>query len=168
MSQDSVLLDYVIVPNSVYYTRDPLNPSTVTLTIGVSNSTGSPIDIRGFQVLIPVSADPNDQNALTTSASSIQPVSLQPTTWSFQRVGDGLFRAVPIPPVTGVKAGESITFQLAGLAVNQAHGTAQVIITQYEKDGTTLTKPLQVEKIRSTLNIDSFAGYPVNIASGDP
>jgi len=168
ITQDETRLKYSVIPENVYYTRDANNPSIQILTIGVSNTGDEKINIEGFQVSVPVSTDVKKTDALTADASSIIPVSLQSAQWDFQSVGDGIFRATPIPPVTGVDAGQSITFQLKNIIVNQAAGTAVVVITENDGGGVFTTDSKQVIKIKSDLDINSFVANPTDITSGDP
>lgn len=164
-NEDKTKLEYTVLPAQVYYTRDESNPSKAVITIGVSNTTGADISLVGFEIAIPVSADETDANALTTDPSSITPVSFQPTQWDFQNFSDATFRASPIAPVTGLKAGESITFQLQDVTINQAKGTSVLTITENAGDGFPKVEK-QVAKIASDLDIKLFAANPVEIDSG--
>ncbi|GGX14257.1 hypothetical protein [Aquimarina muelleri] len=163
--ENKIKLEYSVMPAQVYYTRDASNPSKAVLTIGVSNTTDSDIDLAGFEIALPVNVDETDANALTSDPSSITPVSFQPTKWDFQNFSDATFRSSPIAPVTGLKAGESITFQLQGITVNEAKGTALLTITENAgNDFPTLEK--QVTKIASDLDITLYSANPVEINSG--
>jgi hypothetical protein len=169
---DKTRLEYTVLPGSVYYTRDSKSASKVTLSIGASNITDEDIIIEGFQVEIPVSIDVKNTDALTADPSSIETVSLQPLTWDFQQVNDGVYRASPIDEGTVVPAGQSITFQLLSVTVNEAPGTAILTIRESSQDPqdparkifATTTKP--VLKIKSKLDIISFAAVPDRVASG--
>ncbi len=169
---DKTKLEYTVLPGSVYYTRDSASPSMVTLTIGASNTTDEDITIDAFQIELPVSNDLNNKDALTADPGSIQTQSLQPLTWDFQQVNDGVYRASPIDDPTVVPAGESITFQLLSVTVNEAPGTAILTIRESSRDPedpsrrvfATVTKPVQ--KIKSKLDITSFSAVPDRVTSG--
>ncbi|BAU54024.1 hypothetical protein [Mucilaginibacter gotjawali] len=168
MNEDKPKLDYTITPTSIYYTRDSKNPSVALLTIGVSNNTEGDIDINGFQLLLPVSSDVKNPDAVTADPASIIPVSLQPAQWDFVTVDDGLFTAKPVPPVTGIKAGKSITFQLKNIIVNQAAGTVVIPIAEDDGGGEYPSINKQIIKIKSDLDIVTFTAVPTDISSGDP
>jgi len=159
-------LNYTVLPGSVYYTRDALNPSRVLLTIGASNTTEEAIAILGFQIKLPVSNKVDDKNALTANPSSIVPISLQPLTWDFQQVDDGLYRATPIDADTTIGPGESLTFQLQNIIVNEADGTVFLPITENSGDGSFPVDNKQVVKIKSKLDVSSFNASPAYVASG--
>ncbi len=165
-------LEYTVLPGSVYYTRDSRNPSKVTLSIGASNITDEDVVIEGFQVELPVNIDLKNADALTADPSSIETVSLQPLTWDFQQINDGVYRASPVDEGTVVPAGQSITFQLLSVTVNEAPGTAILTIRESSPDPedpsrkifATTTK--SVLKIKSKLDILSFKAVPDRVTSG--
>ena len=169
---DKTRLEYTVLPGSVYYTRDSGNPSKVTMSIGASNITDEDIVIDGFQIELPVSIDMKNKDALTADPSSIETVSLQPLTWDFQQINDGVYRASPIDEGTVVPAGQSITFQLLSVTVNEAPGTAILTIRESSPDPqdpsrkvfATTTK--SVLKTKSKLDILSFAAVPDRVTSG--
>lgn len=163
---DDVILNYTLSPVSVFYTRDTLNPSIARLTLGVTNNTGQQLVIDGIQVKIPVSSDPYDPEALTSDPSSIDPISLQPTTWDFQKGGDGIYRAEPIIPGTPIEDKESLTFQLKNIVVNREEGTVLILITENDGGGNFPTEGKQILKIKSDLNIDKFDANPTEVAAG--
>jgi hypothetical protein len=164
--EETTLLQYTVLPADVYYTRDSGNPSYAVITIGASNTTENNIIIAGIQVKLPVSNHVKDENALTRDPSSITPVSMQPLDWDFSRFDDGIFRAAPILADTPVAPGESITFQLQNVLVNEAPGTAVIIITENDGNGNFTESHRQVVKIASKLDISSFYAVPDHITSG--
>ncbi|WP_118973296.1 Kelch repeat-containing protein [Taibaiella koreensis] len=159
-------LTYTVLPGSVYYTRDNLNPSRVLLTIGGSNATDEAISIVGFEIQVPVNSVITSKDALTADPSSIVPVSLQPLDWDFQQVDDGLYRATPIDSDATIAPGQSITFQLQNIIVNQSDGTAILKIRENSGDGSFPEDSKQVVKIRSKLDITSFNPNPAYVSSG--
>src|SRR5918999_5769539 len=101
---EKTLFEYTITPDTVYITRDPLNPSIAKLTIGVTNDTESDIECNWTSVIIPIGEGASD---LTSVAGSIHTSSSQPEEWNFQAVSGapGQFIAEPVFPNTGLKAG---------------------------------------------------------------
>lgn len=164
LRNDPTKLLYTVLPTDVYYTRSTANPSYAVITIGASNTSQEPVVIMGVQIKLPVSNNVTDQNALTSDPSSIIPVSQQPLEWDFARFDDGLYRATPIEAGTPVAPGESITFLLQDVMINEAAGTAIITIT--ENSGAINTKDFQIVKKSSTLNIVTFGAVPDHITSG--
>lgn len=166
MNEDTTILDYIVLPEKVFYTRDSFNPSIAIITIGASNTTENDVKIVGFKVQLAVSSNVEDPYAITANPSSITPVSLQPLTWYFQQIDDGIYLASPIDNTTVIKPGESITFQLQSVTVNQAPGTSNILITErIESDSRTAN--VQIAKVKSKLDIKSFIATPDHIKSGD-
>ena len=152
---------YIVTPNQVYITRDALNPSIATLTIGVTNDTAGDIVCKGIQFTLAIGGQETDISAdPRIQASSNQ------EDWNISEVAEGIYRALPVPPNTGIKAKTSITFQLSGIVVNTKLGTTSIQIKENHQEGSPQTS-VQVNKIRSSLNIDSFQGNPVEIAQGE-
>lgn len=157
-------LKYEIEPRSVYYTRDIKNPSVALLAISASNTGEEDIQIDGFEVSIPVSPNVTDPNALTADASSIIPVSAD-RRWDFNG-SSGRYRAEPIGSAIKIKGGESLTFYLKNILVNDAAGT--VLITITEKAGPDIaTQDKQVVKMKSDLDINRFSANPVDSQPGE-
>jgi len=167
MDEELPKLTYTVLPESVYYTRDAQSPSMALITIGASNTTEANISITGFQVVIVVSSDVKKADALTATPSSIIPASLQPLVWDFQQIDDGVYYAKPVKKSTTMVApGESITFQLQGVTVNEAAGTT--IITIAEIAGVDVAYDYKtIGKIKSKLEITKFEAVPDHIPSGD-
>jgi hypothetical protein len=162
----STKLQYTVLPESVYYTRDERNPSVVVLTIGGSNTTDTDILVEVFEIQLPVNSDVKNADAITADPSSIIPVSLQPLSWDFQQVDDGLYRASPLNEGTVVKAGQSITFQLQGVTINEAAGTCILVITERSEDINSVNKT--IVKTKSKLEITTFTATPDHLSSGEP
>lgn len=154
--------NYTVTPRQVYITRDDLNPSIVALTIGVSNDTAEDIACQGIRFTLALGAG---KGALTNDPGKIQASSNQPD-WRISKEADGRYRAVPVPPCTGITAQSSVTFQLAAIVVNKKLGTTPVDILEHYDTGN-LTTSVPINKIRSNLNIDSFQGIPAEIEPGD-
>jgi hypothetical protein len=124
LRNDATKLLYTVLPTDVYYTRNTANPSYAVITIGASNTTQEDVVIMGIQIKLPVSNNVEDRNALTSDPSGIIPVSQEPLDWDFSRFDDGIYRATPVIAGTAVKPGESITFLLQDVMINEAPGTA--------------------------------------------
>jgi hypothetical protein len=164
LRDEKTKLLYTVLPSSVYYTRDTRNPSFAVITIGASNTTQENIVIGGIQIKLPVSNNVNDKNALTSDPSSIIPVSQQPLEWDFTRFDDGIYRATPIIEGTAILPGESITFLLQNVMINEAAGTA--IITLTENSEGFPVKDVQIVKTASKLDISKFNAVPDHVTSG--
>ena len=160
-NESDVKFRYTITPNQVYITRDEYNPSVATLTIGVSNDTTEDISCKGIQFTVAIGGEATD----LTADPDIQSYSNQED-WSITKVVNGTYRALPIPPNTGIKAKSSITFQLSGIVVNRKLGTTAMQIKEHFQDANPQTT-IYINKIRSKLNIDYFQGIPVEIGPGD-
>ncbi|MEL6862769.1 MAG: hypothetical protein AAFP19_00050 [Bacteroidota bacterium] len=157
----NTLLRYTLTtnPSPLYYTRDSLNPSITNILIAITPNEGEEVMCGALQFRIALGSGAED---LTTADQeiSIVPESLQ-TTWSIERFSAGIYRAFPIAPNKGIKAGEVITFQLQGVVVNEAAGS-----TLFKIDAT-LAPPndsenteITLTKVRSNLDIEDFSGKP--------
>lgn len=164
LRNDPTKLLYTVLPTSVYYTRDAANPSYAVITIGASNNTEEPIIIGGIQIKLPVSNDVKNKDALTYDTSSIIPVSQEPLVWDFVRADDGLYRATPVVQDTPIPPGESITFLLQNVLINEAPGTAVLRLTE-ASDGFPI-KDVQIVKTASKLDISDFKAVPDRVTSG--
>jgi YVTN family beta-propeller protein len=161
MDQETVFA-YGISPQSVYITRDPANPSVAKLDIGVSNNTGSDVACAWISLVVRIGPEGSD----LTEDAAISPSVSQPAKWSIAPIpgAPGQFRAAPIPPNTGLKARESIGFQLANIVVNEELGLTGVRAIELTDDRRERT--VDVNKIRSELNIDYFRSSPADIPPG--
>jgi len=168
MNEEKSKLEYGLTPVNIFYTRDANNPSVEILNIAASNLNDEEVIIKQFQVSLPISEDPEDRDAITADAGSIEPVSLQSDKWSFSKIEPGLYKAKPISPVKGVEAGRSINFQLKNIIVNDVAGTVIVTIVEENADGVAPPVIKQVVKIKSGLEIEKFTAVPTDISSGDP
>ena len=148
---EETVFDYIVTPNSVYITRDPHNPSIGRLDIGVTNNTGSDkeCDWTSF-VVIPGEGS----GALTEDPGAISPSSSRPDEWSITPIqgAPGEFRAEPVFPNKGLKAGQSISFRLDNIIVNGELGGTRLEVI--ELVGEPRQKAHPINKIRSDLNID--------------
>ena len=160
---EETVFDYIVTPNSVYITRDPHNPSIARLDIGVTNNTGSDMecDWTSF-VVIPGEGS----GALTADPGAISASSSRPDEWSITPINGapGQFRAEPVFPTTGLKAGQSISFRLDNIIVNGELGATRFEVI--ERVGEPRERPFSINKIRGDLNIDFFRSQPPDIKPG--
>jgi YVTN family beta-propeller protein len=150
---EGTVFDYIVTPNSVYITRDPHNPSIARLDIGVTNNTGSDMECDWISfVVIPGEGS----GALTEDPGAISASSSRPDEWSITSINGapGQFRAEPISPNMGLKAGQSISFRLDNITVNGELGGTRLEVI--ELVGETREKGFDINKIRGDLNIDFF------------
>lgn len=154
------MFDYQISPNKVPRTVDPAEPSRVTLMITVTNKTGYDVEVRRLEFTI----EAGDGPANLTEAVNLGQIRAQAgagTKWEFHTSGDGRFLAYPDWPVTGLLAGESISFILSDVIVNRAIGHAVIKVTQ------TTTSPaetkIEVVKEEPGLAITEFLARPVQV-----
>ena len=161
---EKTLLDYTLTPLTVYITRDPNNESIATLTVGVINATESHIACDWIAFIIQIGEGPGD---LTAQAGRVSTSSSRPNEWSFKPVegASGQYRAEPIFPYTGLKAGESISFQLDNIVVNEVLGATKFEIIEMSDDRRTDTK--FIAKTASDLRIDYFRASPNSIKPGE-
>jgi YVTN family beta-propeller protein len=161
MDQETVFA-YGISPQSVYITRDPTNPSIAKLDIGVSNNSGSDVACEWISLVVRIGREGSD----LTEDAAISPSVSQPDKWSIAPIpgAPGQFRAAPIPPNTGLKTRESISFQLGNIVVNEELGLTGVRAIELTDDRRERT--VEINKIRSELNIDYFRSSPADIPLG--
>jgi sugar lactone lactonase YvrE len=157
------VFDYVVTPKSVYITRDPHNPSIAKFDIGVTNNTGSDFECDWISFIVIPGEGPG---ALTADPGSISPSSSRPDEWSITSIqgAPGQFRAEPVFPNTGLRAGDSISFQVADIVINGELGASNFDIA--ERVGETRGKSYGINKIRGDLNIDYFRAQPPDIKPG--
>ncbi len=158
----SLKFQYHLTPDQVYITRDANYPSVVTLTLAITNDTDSDIAVKGIYLAFSVGDGMFD---LTNVGTGIDVSSFQPKTWSIAEMEAGQYKMLPLSPVTGIKKGETITFQWSNVQINNATGTAMIQIKEeYAGDG--LSGILDVNKVKSDLEVNSFAGTPPSISPG--
>lgn len=155
-------LVYNVTPNSIYYTRDAANPSIVALTISAVNNSGQDVTLSSIEVEIIISG--TKEQILTEKPDRIDPVSSQPDTWKFVKNDPGVFIATPLPGVT-VPDKTAIQFRLENVIVNETGGTTFVSIYEITRTGENLVT-FNIDKIRSSLNVDVFDSNPVMVAPG--
>jgi hypothetical protein len=152
-------LTYAVTPAAVPVGAEGTPAAAIAIT--AYNATSAVVNCDSITVVLPAGTDPG---ALTASPGLIQPASAQPTAWAFQASGQpGTFTATPVIPVTAaatdspaVDPGVTLTFTLAGLAVNPDTGLSAVQITEVTAQGQ--------ESV--TLTVERYVpGPPVSAAS---
>jgi hypothetical protein len=154
------VFDYQISPNKVPRTVDPAEPSRVILMITVTNKTGYDVEVRRLEFTI----EGGDGPANLTEAVNLGQIRAQAgagTRWDFFPSGTGRFSAFPDWPVTGLLAGESISFILSDVIVNRATGHAVIKIT--ETTTTPVDTQIEVVKEDPGLAITEFLARPVQV-----
>jgi WD40 repeat protein len=160
---ETPLFEYTLSPDTVYITRDPNNPSIAKLTVGVNNPTDRDIECDWTAFGIQVGSG---GAALTTLPGQITTSSFPPDEWSLTAIQGqpGWFRAAPIFPTKGLKAGESISFQLDNIAVNGVLGSTKFEIVEATDDRREQAQFLN--KTASDLRIEYFKATPNSIKPG--
>jgi hypothetical protein len=161
----STIFDYTIDPAKVDYSVSDTQLSVVTLTITATNRTSGPVECSAISISIPVGFG---AGALTEDPTSIVAAPGPTTPWAVGG-GGGTWIAVPLPPVTSVPAGASVSFVLSAVTVNTAQGLVTVDIgettDQTRAGSVSVDKPAPVPP-GSTPVIKSFAADPVQLAQG--
>lgn len=157
-AQQETVFDYILSPTTVYTTRDPMNPSVIKLDIGVSNNKDDDIECDWIGFIV--------TKSLTSDFNSISASSSRPDEWAITPIqgAPGQFRASPIEPNTGLKAGGGVSFQLTNIIVDEEVGPARFEIV--EMVGEPREDAIGINKIRADLNIDYFRVQPPVIKSG--
>jgi hypothetical protein len=157
------LLNYAITPDVVPYSTSESSPSVVALMIAVNNGTGVDQVVSQIVFAIPAGIGSGD---LTNAPSGITVAPALGTPWSISSDGTGNVTPVPVPPATGLRAGDSIAFLLSGIEVNELAGLAEIDV--YEQTGATGTTQLGVSKLPPGLAITSFFANPIQVSPGTP
>lgn len=160
---DKTTFDYALSPTTVYITVDKDNTSIAAIDIGVTNNTENHVECDYIAFVIPVG---EGAGALTADANSISTSSSRPDEWTLVPVqgAPGQFRAEPVSPNTGLKAGGSISFQLADIVVNGELGAPKVDIIEMTDERRDDTRNLN--KSKSDLRIEFFMVTPTSIKPG--
>jgi hypothetical protein len=152
-------------PTQLTYAVTPAALPTATggspagsLTITAYNATSTAVTCDSITITLPTGTDPG---ALTASPNLIQPVSAQPSTWTFQAGSQGqqpgTFIATPVTAGSAVATGVTLGFTLASLGVSQDPGLSAVQITEVTAAG----------QATLTLAVERFAPGPA-IPAGNP
>ena len=163
LTDSGLLFDYHATPDEVYITRDPLNPSIVTITVAVRNNTSEDVISDGIQFTIEHGNGPGD---LTNNVATIIAASLDELRWSIVEFAKGVYNADPVPPYTGLKAGEAVTFLFTQVEVNATTGPATIRVYEDFPDESR-NGQLTFNKVKSNLNIDIFSANPAIIDKGE-
>lgn len=162
-SEERTTFDYAVTPVEVYVTRDPTNPSFARLDVGVSNRTGRAVECGWIVVEIAIDGS---GSALTADPAVVTVNSSRPGEWEISPIdGDpGKFRAVPVPPNVGLGAGGSVSFRLSNIVVNEEPGLTKLrVIELTDARGET---SLDVNKVRSSVEIERFVAVPATVSPG--
>jgi hypothetical protein len=128
-----MLLDYACDPPSVPRSG-PSILSNITLNLCVSNP--GPKDVRcgWLEFSFPYAmGDETGDAALCQDPTSVTGAPAATTPWAVAG-RDGRYRAVPLPPATGVPANGAVTFVFAGIVVPRAGRSARIAITEVTLD----------------------------------
>ncbi|HZW08131.1 MAG TPA: hypothetical protein VFF65_13495, partial [Phycisphaerales bacterium] len=159
------LFDYTVTPREVHTGANP-----VTLAVGVNNPKSNGF-VPCARIEFAVSIGDN-QNDLTDNWRSVQAQANQ-SDWVIEKLpytsSPLIFRATPAatsPPTTGLSPGQSISFQLTGVGVNDVPGPAVVMVA--EMTGQWRSTQVGVNKVPPPLAITYFQSAPASVQSGYP
>ena len=145
------LFDYHLTPTSV-----PAGAAEVTLTLKVSNETGSAQECKAIQLTLPA--------GLSDDLGSVGAAALSGTPWSIASEGGGVFQAEPQPPATGIGAGDAIGFTFSGIRASATPATLEVAVAEASGGGTNLPLTLAAAQ----LGITQFTATAVQVTPDTP
>ncbi len=171
------LFTYSMSPSSIAYSVSDSQLSIVSLTLQVTNGTANDVICPQISFTLPTSADPHAQTDLTTDPANIVAAPGPTTPWALSPGSDGVWYAMPLPPVSGLPAGSSISLIASQIVVNQAQGTVTVPIVETTMQGSprapvqgqasvTVTKSEPVRVGGDAPIIQSFTATPAQVALG--
>jgi hypothetical protein len=162
--------DYAITPDTVPFsdgTAEPPRRSVVDLALHLHNPADHQVACPHITLRVPSGFG---DSALTADPSTIEAAPGDLTPWSIGG-GAGRWSAVPLPPVTGVGARETLTFVLRQVVVNSVPGQADIEIV--ENTDARRTETLSISKsrpiaARAAPVIHRFSARPDRVGPGDP
>ena len=158
---------YTVNPMTVPFTTDPNNPATTVLRFNASPADSSnPVEVATILFVLPVGEGLTDLVA-SGDVNSINPSTSASKDWSFTANGGspGQFVANPIPPNKGIAAGETISFELQNVKINQ-QGPSPATITII--DTTAPNNPIKetINKVSSDMDVEKFQANPPAVQAG--
>lgn len=161
------LLNYAInhTPNPIQASPRTGNPSTATLALVVSNSTGYTITCKSISLGFLVGTNAEDFCADTTGISTSVP-----TGWHMDSSG-GLFTFTPLTKEAGQIKGQGLSFTLSGINVNQEPGPFTVTITEEASDEDSVSedsrcKDFSLAKFPAKFEVGELNADPTIVAQG--
>jgi len=165
---------YALAP-AIVPARSHERSPRVSLDLAIRNDGPEEVVVRSIALSLEVGPGGGD---LTDRDRGIVPTSGS-AAWSFEpdEADDPsadlplTFVARPIPPVRGLALGETVTFQLADIVVNQRVGLAVIRVAERTTSGEEVDHRiavLRVQKVQPPLRIDRFEADPVVVLSGGP
>ncbi|MFI5909946.1 hypothetical protein [Dactylosporangium sp. NPDC051541] len=151
------MLRYTVEPDEVPYSRPGTNPTVVALRLRITNTGADAVALDHLEFAL----DPGDGGDRLTSEQEVGGIvaaAAGTTQWYARADGAGTFSAVPWRRDFRLEPGGSITFDLAGVAVNTEPGTAHLNLG----DGTALA----IRKVAAPPRIVEFTGVPAEIEVG--
>ncbi|GAA4375990.1 hypothetical protein [Nocardioides caricicola] len=162
---DQALFSYTVDPSTIDYSGGPNQLSVVDLTITATNPGTTDVACTSI-AFTPTVGD--GQTGLTTDPSTIAVAPGATTPWAIGG-GSGTFTAVPLPPVTSIPAGGSVSFVLADVVVNDSGGPAEIDVvetTDAQRGATLSVTKSAVVPAGSTPSIQAFTAAPAVVAQG--
>lgn len=165
---EGALFTYAVTPASVHYSDASVSPvrwNTVSLTITATNQAGRFVPCPRIAFTVGLGSG---QGALTNDPSTVGTAPGPRTPW-FVGGGEGRWVALPLPPATGLAAGEQVSFQLHGVVVNTVPGPVSITIEEHtdrvRETLATLTKEGRAP-IGGIPTIGLFTATPAEVAYG--
>ena len=145
-AMSGLVFHYAVTPRS-FPCGGAGGAAAVTLTVTVSNQTGSAQGCTAIQFTFPKELTANDAAPLAG------------TPWGIASQGDGVFVASPQPPATGIGAGDAIGFLFSNVVPATTPATVELAIE--ETSGATAELPLTLTAPQ--LGITEFTATSVQV-----
>jgi hypothetical protein len=161
-------LAYDVEPKTVPFSPGRDRLSVVTLTITAKNESAHAVPCSWLTFKFE-HGDGGD--VLTADPTPIVVAPGPKTPWAIWGSGDGLFRAVPLPPEAGLAANDVICFVFSNIVVNEARGDVEVTIERDAPSAPVAAK-VRVKKkdalveLGATPRIVSFTATPTKVGAG--
>src|SRR5438128_9862339 len=120
-------LSYEVAPATVAYSAGADRQSVVTLTVTVTSGAAQAVPCRWLTFTF---GHGTGSDVLTADTSTIVAAPGPTTPWAIWGSGDGVFRAVPLPPESGFDPNDSIEFVFSSIVVNDVAGDVEIEIDQ--------------------------------------
>lgn len=165
------LLDYEISPREIEYSESSDALSIVRLTLSAVNSRAVAADVSQIEILLHAGPLKSSSALLTEQNAPLATVTPGPgTPWAVLSRGNGSWVALPLPPAENVGAGETLTFKISNVVVNEVSGVSDIRVFEHADDKREVLVPVQktvpVSHGSEAPRILSFTAEPAAVALG--